>query len=190
MNNGLFISKSLNTIIELLDTRGIKIDITVDSLTELINQNANTVLFSVVLEKVKVIYYLANKFKWSEVKKTLEAEQETPYELYIFVVKDKISQNYVKSINELNLNINTFDIKELQFNRTKHKLVPKHIKITSESEIKEILESYSVKNRFQLPIILKCDPIARYLGFKNGDIIKIIRPSPTAGEYVTYRCCL
>lgn len=190
MNNGLYISKSLNTIVELLDARGIKTNITTDSLTEHINQYANTVLFAVVLEKVKVIYYLANKFKWSEVKKTLEAEQEAPYELYIFVVKDKISQNYVKAINELNLNIQTFDIKEIQFNRLKHSLVPPHEKITSDTEIKAILESYSVKNRFQLPIILKNDIVSRLLGFKSGDIIKITRPSPTAGEYITYRCCL
>ena len=190
MNNGLFISKSLNTIIELLKDRGYKLEITIDSLTDLINQNANTTIFQVILEKIKVIYYLANKFKWSEIKKTLETEQENPYELYIFVVKDKISQNYVKSINELNLNIQTFDIKELQFNITKHTLVPKHIKITSDDEIRDILDKYSLKNRFQLPVILKIDPIARYMGLKNGDVIKIIRISPTAGEYIMYRCCL
>ena len=190
MNNGLFISKSLNTIIEILNNRNIKLDITVDSLTDLINQNANTVLFQVVLEKVKVIYYLASKFKWSEIKKTLETEEENQYELYILVVKDKISQNYVKLINELKINIQTFNIKELQFNIMKHELVPQYNKITSEPEIKDILDKYCLKNRFQLPIILKTDPIARYMGLKNGDIIKITRVSPTAAEYVMYRCCL
>ncbi|MFZ8806838.1 MAG: DNA-directed RNA polymerase subunit H, partial [Pyrobaculum sp.] len=31
------------------------------------------------------------------------------------------------------------------------------------------------------------DPLAQAVGAKPGDVLKIVRESPTAGEFVTYR---
>lgn len=33
------------------------------------------------------------------------------------------------------------------------------------------------------------DPVAKYFALRRGDIIRIIRPSPTAGEAIDYRIC-
>jgi DNA-directed RNA polymerase I, II, and III subunit RPABC1 len=191
MNNQELLFKSFNTIIEMLHDRHIDVSninttILQDSLV-----NYSKIGLELFLENnsIKIIYYLSSKFKWSELKKFFE-DLKPETNLYLLIVADKISANNIKIINALNLNMQIFNIKELQFNITKHILVPKHEVIIDQQEIKSILTNYSLKTKFQLPLILKSDPVSRYYGLKNGDIVKIIRNSPTSGEYIIYRCCM
>ncbi|MEM1508046.1 MAG: DNA-directed RNA polymerase subunit H [Candidatus Bathyarchaeia archaeon] len=71
------------------------------------------------------------------------------------------------------------------FNIFKHYLVPIH-EVLSPEERKAVLEKYRVE-QYKLPRIKTSDPIIRVIGAKPGDIVKIIRRSPTAGESVYYR---
>lgn len=67
----------------------------------------------------------------------------------------------------------------------KHVLVPKHNKV-SEKERKELFEKYVIELK-DLPRIFKADPAIAELDVKEGDIVKIVRRSPTAGECNFYR---
>jgi len=74
---------------------------------------------------------------------------------------------------------------ELLVNVTEHELVPEHL-VLSAAEKAELLARYKLKDH-QLPRMQIGDTIARYYGLKKGEVIKIIRASPTSGRYVTYR---
>ena len=74
---------------------------------------------------------------------------------------------------------------EVLFNITHHKLVPQHILLTPK-EKEEMLKQYKVKEN-QLMGIKTTDPVARYYGYKRGQVIKIVRESKLAGRYIGYR---
>lgn len=72
-----------------------------------------------------------------------------------------------------------------EFNILNHELVPEHI-ILSKEEEKEILDKFKIKPE-NLPKILINDPVVKAIGAKDGDVLKIIRKSKTAGESIYYR---
>lgn len=74
---------------------------------------------------------------------------------------------------------------KIDFDITKHGLVPKHT-LLNEKEKKALLEKYNIVLQ-QLPKISFTDSAIQHLKPKPGDIIKITRASPTAGQTVYYR---
>ncbi len=73
----------------------------------------------------------------------------------------------------------------MAFKVTEHILVPEHQKLTKEEKT-QLLEKYRITSR-ELPKILRSDPAIAHLNCERGDVIKIIRKSPTAGKATYYR---
>jgi len=71
------------------------------------------------------------------------------------------------------------------FNIFNHEFVPKH-EILKEEERAKVLQEYKV-HPYQLPEIKASDPAIIAIGATPGDIVRIVRKSPTAGKYVAYR---
>jgi DNA-directed RNA polymerase subunit H len=66
-----------------------------------------------------------------------------------------------------------------------HELVPKHTLLTKE-EAQSVLDKYNIKP-YQLPYIKRADPAIRHLNVQAGDVVMVVRRSPTAGEAIVYR---
>jgi len=71
------------------------------------------------------------------------------------------------------------------FNIFSHVLVPKH-EIVAAEDREKLLNEYRVQP-YQLPRLKASDPGAKAIGAKPGDVVRIIRDSPTAGKYTSYR---
>lgn len=139
-----------------------------------------------------MIVFMLTRFKISEFSAYLK--RAVDYDICILVLVERLTAPNLRTIAEhtkklgVKASLQTFLLDDLQFNPTKHSLVPKHELITDERAIESLVERCQVKTRYMLPIILRTDPIARYFGAKAGQIMKITRVSPAAGEAIVYRC--
>jgi len=108
----------------------------------------------------------------------------------ILVLKVDITPFAKQALQEISdsFRIEHFKESELLVDITQHQLVPEH-QVLTPNEKTELLKRYRLKET-QLPRIQMNDPVARYFGMKRGQVVKIIRPSETAGRYVTYRVCM
>jgi len=95
---------------------------------------------------------------------------------------------YDKMFKKIGGQLQFFYTKQLMYNPTKHEYVPEHIKL-SEEETVSIMKSNMIRSKLYMPIILHNDPIAKWLGLKQGDVVKIIRYNENSGVSFYYRCC-
>lgn len=66
-----------------------------------------------------------------------------------------------------------------------HVMVPTH-EILDEEETQEFLRTLGI-DKEQLPKIRADDPVIKEINAKIGNVVRIIRESPTAGKSVVYR---
>ena len=124
------------------------------------------------------------------IKQYCEMMKEASVSHAILVVKQGVTPFAKTALQEMASTylIEHFRDAELLVDVTEHRLVPAHALLSPEDR-QALLDRYRLRAE-QLPRIQRTDPVARYYGLKVGDVVKIVRPSETAGRYVTYRVCI
>jgi DNA-directed RNA polymerase subunit H (RpoH/RPB5) len=150
-----------------------------------------------------VVIYFMTKIKQkltgtSSVINKFVNEEETGWPLksteFIFMTFEPIAPNFDAAAADAWVNkkirVRFFQVASCINNPLKHILVPPHEKVPKEQH-ETLLKEWFAEKKSQFPSIrFHEDPIARWLGLLPGDIVKITRPSPTAGTYVSYRVCV
>ena len=112
---------------------------------------------------------------------------------YIHILHSPIADTFSifanNAWNKFKLRYQFFHIKSLVTNPMKHFLQPVFELLTDEEAAAMMKDNY-IRSKGQLPIIkYHEDMVARYMGLVPGSVVRITRPSPTAGSYVLYRLC-
>lgn len=114
---------------------------------------------------------------------------ERQFHTGIFITQIPISPSAVRLLKSVpERHCEHFLEQDLLVNITRHELVPKHVLLSAEEKARLLLR-YRLKES-QLPRIQRDDPVAKYLGLRRGQVVKIIRRSETAGRYASYRCAI
>lgn len=204
------IYRSKNTLLEMLDLRGFdtekyknfsvnEIDVMYKSMDKKLTTESSPLDFN--CEKGEnncyIKFVLFTKLRVANTKTLIENmidEYVKEGDTIIFVVKDKInnidSYESVLStyLEENKIMVQIFWIDTLLTNITKHELVPT-MRILNEEEKQDIFNKANISSFTQMPLILKTDPVAKFYGLVRGDLVEIVRPSPTGGVYKNYRYC-
>lgn len=169
--------KTFEIIVEMINQRGYKV--IEDSEDKIIGENKKG-------EKICIFTSIIGKFNVDRIKEYLSLLNKININHCIVIYNDCITTMASKLIiNSIDIEIELFFEDELQYNITKHRLVPEHIRL-SNNKAKKFKETYGIK----FPTLLINDPISRFFNYKSGDIIKIIRCKKIKEDsnyYITYR---
>jgi DNA-directed RNA polymerase I, II, and III subunit RPABC1 len=112
-----------------------------------------------------------SKFNVERIQECISMMKEMDVSHGLIVYKDTATPVAKKIVEESQkMKIELFHEKELQYNLTKHYLVPLH-ELKYKKDNPEAIEFK--KNKY--PMISQLDPVARFYGWSTGDIIKVTR---------------
>lgn len=181
-----------NTIIEMMQDRGYVSSNLLLNYTTFIAQYPGaqsnpTILNMIVTKEQSIAIHFTSEDKLA--KKALDALASSyslqGVESVILVTFNKLNPACKALLKSIKMNFEHFLVEELQFNITKHVLVPKHRIMSNEEQEKFLVDIKCEKQN--LPTILNVDPVSRYFGAKIGDVFEITRNSQTTGTAVYYR---
>ena len=115
-------------------------------------------------------------------------KQEVRHAICVFLqAPTPFAKRYLNTLQSENedMTIEYFFVSELQFDITRHQLMPRHTLLTGAAK-DAVLDKYG-RNLSLYPKILLKDPMARYLGLKRDSMVEILRVVPNQGTTSVYR---
>jgi DNA-directed RNA polymerase subunit H (RpoH/RPB5) len=204
-NRILSIFKSRNTILELLEDQSYNTKeyegFSINEIDAMVSNNQLDMLISndKNQKKAYIKYYLnAKQIRPTVLDEIIEdlfviENVLTKNDTLIIIIEDEPNDTILTKLRYLYDNEGYFviihNIKRLQFNILKHKLVPSGF-ILDENEIEEMKKKYNIKELKQLPEISRFDPQALALCIRPGQVCMFNRESVTAMFYDYYRLCV
>ena len=147
--------------------------------------------------KIYIRYYLAKSLRPQNLQEMIDdlfniEEVLTKDDTLFIVVKDEVNETLSNALKHIweqeGIFIVIQNLKRLQFNIMKHKLVPPH-RVLTPAETLQIKQKYNIMNDNQFPDISRFDPVAQAIGIRPGQVCEILRPSKTAITAPYYRIC-
>jgi len=94
-----------------------------------------------------------------------------------------VTEKVYNEIRETSPNTEVFRLFEMTINPSRNLLTPRHEKLSTDE--KDSLARVVLLR--DLPKLEETDPMARYLGLREGDVVRVLRPSVASGYSLTYR---
>lgn len=197
------IFNSKKNLLEILDERGFNIEnysnFTINEMGILTENNQLDMLLKNDTndKKVYVKYYVNKIIKTQNIYDIVEDLFHLENILsknddLIIIIKDEPNDTLIQTVKDIwmedNIYISIINIKRLQFNILKHKMVPKHTILTKEEE-KLFKKQYNIIDSNQIPDISYFSPVSLVIGLRPDDIVKIERYSRTSISSDFYRIC-
>ncbi len=197
------IYKSRNILLEILKDRGFHVEDWSDfSVTE-IQAMYNNKELDMLLEnpttnkKMYVKYHLATRLGSShiydyvddlfDIEDVLSADDDL-----IIISKDKTNLTIRDLVEQLFIKdkkfVNIYNLHDYLFNILEHEMQPT-FRILSDDEKQQIMKRYNITKDKEFPDISRFDPVSQAIGVRPGELIEIIRSSPTAVNSLYYRIC-
>jgi DNA-directed RNA polymerase subunit H (RpoH/RPB5) len=201
--------KSRSTLLDLMKMQGYNVDEYEGfSVSEVNTMKTNNQLDMILeknkvnaeekrLSKIYIRYYLAKSLRPQNLQEMIDdlfniEEVLTKADTLFIVVKDEVNETLSNALKHIweqeGIFIVILNLKRLQFNIMKHKLVPPH-RVLTPAETLQVKQKYNIMNDNQFPDISRFDPVAQAIGIRPGQVCEILRPSKTAISAPYYRIC-
>jgi hypothetical protein len=199
--------RSRNTVLDILEERGYDVlpyrNIAPEQILTLLEGNPRSLDMLIKKkpestapsERAAVVYMIQDRLRTrlgTFTRDIYETDELTRADDIMVLVNEPWHESFDKTSLQMwqtqKARMTFFHIKQVVVHPGHHVLVPPHRKLNAE-EAKAEMTRWSVTQKSQFPLIKHSDIQAKRLGLVPGDIVEILRPSPTSGVARVLRIC-